>query len=91
MRMFPYTVKSTSKPRLVRQEAVQEEDDLSSPPHLGVHFLPTIPSAADSSIVMDEDSLEQITQGQYYTILHQNNANSNKNSSPNMYSLDKPP
>lgn len=84
-------MKSTSKPRLVRQEAVQEEDDLSSPPHLGVHFLPTIPSAADSSIVMDEDSLEQITQGQYYTILHQNNVSNNKKSSPNMYSLDKSP
>lgn len=76
----------------MRQEAVQEEDDLSSPPpHLGVHFLPTIPSAADSSIVMDEDSLEQITQGQYYTILHQNNVSNKNNSSPNMYSLDKPP
>ncbi|XP_036215982.2 leucine-rich repeat-containing G-protein coupled receptor 5 isoform X1 [Bactrocera oleae] len=42
-----------SKPRLVRQEAVQEEED-SSPPRLGVRFLPTIPSAADSSIVMED-------------------------------------
>ncbi|XP_017465103.1 PREDICTED: leucine-rich repeat-containing G-protein coupled receptor 4 isoform X1 [Rhagoletis zephyria] len=42
-----------SKPRLVRQEAVQEEED-SSPPRLGVRFLPTIPSAADSSIIMED-------------------------------------
>ncbi|XP_030377139.1 leucine-rich repeat-containing G-protein coupled receptor 6 [Scaptodrosophila lebanonensis] len=41
------------KPRLVRQEAVQEEED-SSPPRLGVRFLPTIPSAADSSVIMDD-------------------------------------
>ncbi|XP_067620200.1 leucine-rich repeat-containing G-protein coupled receptor 5 isoform X2 [Eurosta solidaginis] len=43
----------STKPRLVRQEAVQEEED-SSPPRLGIRFLPTIPSAADSSIVMDD-------------------------------------
>ncbi|EDW57572.2 leucine-rich repeat-containing G-protein coupled receptor 5 isoform X2 [Drosophila virilis] len=42
-----------TKPRLVRQEAVQEEED-SSPPRLGVRFLPTIPSAADSSVIMDD-------------------------------------
>lgn len=42
-----------SKPRLVRQEAVQEEED-SSPPRLGVRFLPTIPSAADSSVILDD-------------------------------------
>ncbi|CAD6997416.1 unnamed protein product [Ceratitis capitata] len=42
-----------AKPRLVRQEAVQEEED-SSPPRLGVRFLPTIPSAADSSIIMED-------------------------------------
>ncbi|KAH8279838.1 hypothetical protein KR054_008254 [Drosophila jambulina] len=41
------------KPRLVRQEAVQEEED-SSPPRLGVRFLPTIPSAADSSVIMED-------------------------------------
>lgn len=41
------------KPRLVRQEAVQEEED-TSPPRLGVRFLPTIPSAADSSIIMED-------------------------------------
>lgn len=37
----------------MRQEAVQEEED-SSPPRLGVRFLPTIPSAADSSVVMED-------------------------------------
>ncbi|EDW11891.2 uncharacterized protein Dmoj_GI17392 [Drosophila mojavensis] len=42
-----------TKPRLVRQEAVQEEED-SSPPRLGVRFLPTIPSAADSSVIMED-------------------------------------
>ncbi|XP_034475509.1 leucine-rich repeat-containing G-protein coupled receptor 6 [Drosophila innubila] len=42
-----------SKPRLVRQEAVQEEED-SSPPRLGVRFLPTIPSAADSSVILED-------------------------------------
>lgn len=41
------------KPRLVRQEAVQEEED-TSPPRLGVRFLPTIPSAADSSVIMED-------------------------------------
>lgn len=47
-----------SKPRLVRQQAVQEEStELScSPPRLGVRFLPTIPSAADSSVILDEES-----------------------------------
>lgn len=37
----------------MRQEAVQEEED-SSPPRLGVRFLPTIPSAADSSVIMED-------------------------------------
>lgn len=50
----PHQFTSTlPKPRLVRQEAVQEEED-SSPPRLGVRFLPTIPSAADSSIIMED-------------------------------------
>lgn len=42
----------------MRQQAVQEESaELScSPPRLGVRFLPTIPSAADSSVVIDEES-----------------------------------
>ncbi|XP_038107738.1 follicle-stimulating hormone receptor isoform X2 [Culex quinquefasciatus] len=49
------------KPRLVRQSAVQADDcqELScSPPRLGVRFLPTIPSAADSSIQLDDDTAE---------------------------------
>ncbi|XP_053959378.1 uncharacterized protein LOC128863964 [Anastrepha ludens] len=69
-----------SKPRLVRQEAVQEEED-SSPPRLGVRFLPTIPSAADSSIVMDDgDSAMNVASvlgmplpgaaSGFYTVLH---------------------
>lgn len=51
------------KPRLVRQHAVHEEiiSDLScSPPRLGVRFLPTIPSAADSSVVLEEESHNEI-------------------------------
>ncbi|XP_065072705.1 leucine-rich repeat-containing G-protein coupled receptor 5 isoform X2 [Ochlerotatus camptorhynchus] len=48
------------KPRLVRQSAVQDDSqELScSPPRLGVRFLPTIPSAADSSIQLDDDTAE---------------------------------
>ncbi|XP_055637267.1 follicle-stimulating hormone receptor isoform X2 [Toxorhynchites rutilus septentrionalis] len=48
------------KPRLVRQSAVQEDtQELScSPPRLGVRFLPTIPSAADSSVQLDDDTAE---------------------------------
>lgn len=39
----------------------EEVSDLScSPPRLGVRFLPTIPSAADSSIVLDEESHNEI-------------------------------
>lgn len=41
------------KPRLIRQEAVQEEEDALTP-RLGMRILPTIPSAADSSIAMEE-------------------------------------
>ncbi|XP_055684982.1 lutropin-choriogonadotropic hormone receptor isoform X2 [Lutzomyia longipalpis] len=64
-----------AKPRLVRQSAVQEElsADLSaSPPRLGVRFLPTIPSAADSSVQLDEDSQQAICDSTgiaFYTIL----------------------
>ena len=45
-----------SKPRLVRQSAIQDNQDdvLScSPPRLGI--LPTIPSTADSSVILDDD------------------------------------
>ncbi|XP_055713692.1 lutropin-choriogonadotropic hormone receptor isoform X2 [Phlebotomus papatasi] len=64
-----------AKPRLVRQSAVQEEfsTDLSaSPPRLGVRFLPTIPSAADSSVQLDEESQQAICDSTgiaFYTIL----------------------
>ncbi|XP_058815263.1 follicle-stimulating hormone receptor-like [Topomyia yanbarensis] len=48
------------KPRLVRQSAVQDDSqELScSPPRLAVRFLPTIPSAADSSVQLDDDTAE---------------------------------
>lgn len=44
----------------MRQSAVQDDtQELScSPPRLGVRFLPTIPSAADSSIQLDDDTAE---------------------------------
>lgn len=59
-----------SKPRLVRQAAVQEDtsQELStSPPRLSVRFLPTIPSAADSSIQLDDETNDAGTP--FYTIL----------------------
>lgn len=68
-----------TKPRLVRQQAVQEESaELScSPPRLGVRFLPTIPSAADSSVVIDEESNNECTVGgpgtPFYTVLQSGN------------------
>lgn len=66
-----------TKPRLVRQQAVQEESaELScSPPRLGVRFLPTIPSAADSSVVIDEESNNESTAGgtPFYTVLQSGN------------------
>lgn len=49
----PQFASTLPKPRLVRQEAVQEEED-TSPPRLGVRFLPTIPSAADSSVILED-------------------------------------
>ncbi|XP_058121217.1 follicle-stimulating hormone receptor [Anopheles ziemanni] len=71
------------KPRLVRQAAVQEDThELScSPPRLGVRFLPTIPSAADSSVQLDDDTAEaasptssqsgiQPAPAPFYAILH---------------------
>uniref|UniRef100_A0A182MV53 G-protein coupled receptors family 1 profile domain-containing protein n=1 Tax=Anopheles culicifacies TaxID=139723 RepID=A0A182MV53_9DIPT len=71
------------KPRLVRQSAVQEDtQELScSPPRLGVRFLPTIPSAADSSVQLDDETAEaasptssqsgnQPAPAPFYAILH---------------------
>lgn len=67
----------TSKPRLVRQQAVQEEStELScSPPRLGVRFLPTIPSAADSSVILDDESHNEQGTGTtpFYTVLQSGN------------------
>lgn len=98
----------TSKPRLVRQHAVHEEcSELScSPPRLGVRFLPTIPSAADSSIVLDEESHNEtgtVTNQQanhnnsnnnmgapFYAILHSGNTLTTL-SSPKSNKLNKPP
>lgn len=84
-----------TKPRLVRQHAVHEEiSDLScSPPRLGVRFLPTIPSAADSSIVLDEESHNEIgaqtTGTPFYAILQSGNTMTTLSSPKN--NKNKPP
>lgn len=101
------TVNSNTKPRLVRQQAVQEETttELScSPPRLGVRFLPTIPSAADSSVVMDEESVQETTANgdknvsgtPFYTVLQDGGRRGSSNtlttlSSPNTNNTKKPP
>lgn len=43
------------KPRLVRQSAFQDESQEPSSPRLNVRFLPTIPSAPDSSVQLDDE------------------------------------
>lgn len=72
------------KPRLVRQHAVQEEcSELScSPPRLGVRFLPTIPSAADSSVILDEESSNEPA-----ATVCNNNSNSNNNVGAPFYAV----
>lgn len=98
---------SIAKPRLVRQQAVQEEvNDISSTsPKLNVRFLPTIPSAADSSVIIDEESNnEQNTASStsnnnnnnvgssFYTILQAHSGNTLTTlSSPKSNKLEKPP
>lgn len=95
---------NNAKPRLVRQQAVQEEitADLSySPPRLGVRFLPTIPSAADSSVIMDEESINDANNANdrtatvgtpFYTVLQGDNGNTLTTlSSPKNNNLKKPP
>lgn len=86
-----------TKPRLVRQQAVQEESaELScSPPRLGVRFLPTIPSAADSSVVIDEESNNESPVGggpgsgtPFYTVLQSGNTLTTLSSPKNK---NKPP
>lgn len=63
-----------TKPRLVRQQAVQEEssDIACSPPRLGVRFLPTIPSAADSSVILDDESNNEAGTP-FYTVFQSGN------------------
>lgn len=61
---------------MVRQHAVQEESqELScSPPRLGVRFLPTIPSAADSSVVLDDDTqINELATTPFYAVLQSGN------------------
>lgn len=49
---------SGSKPRLVRQSAFHDETQEPSSPRLNVRFLPTIPSAPDSSVQLDDEQDE---------------------------------
>lgn len=44
---------------MVRQSAFQDETQEPSSPRLNVRFLPTIPSAPDSSVQLDEEQDEQ--------------------------------
>lgn len=48
----------SGKPRLVRQSAVQDETQEPTSPRLNVRFLPTIPSAPDSSVQLDDENQE---------------------------------
>lgn len=98
---------SIAKPRLVRQQAVQEDvNEISSTsPKLNVRFLPTIPSAADSSIIIDEESNNEHSTASttsntnnnnigttFYTILQANSGNTLTTlSSPKSNKLQKPP
>lgn len=79
----------------MRQQAVQEESaELTcSPPRLGVRFLPTIPSAADSSVVIDEESNNDCAAGSgpgtpFYTVLQSGNTLTTLSSPKNK---NKPP
>lgn len=91
------------KPRLVRQQAVHEElseASCSSSPKLGVRFLPTIQSAADSSVIIDEESHVEAGNASpvannnvgssFYTILQSGNTLTTL-SSPKSNTLEKPP
>lgn len=58
----------------MRQQAVHDDAHLdlsnsTSPPKLGVRFLPTIPSAADSSMQLDEDTPAEEENPALYTVL----------------------
>lgn len=50
---------TVAKPRLIRQSAFQDETQEPSSPRLNVRFLPTIPSAPDSSVQLEEESDDQ--------------------------------
>ncbi|XP_031634672.1 leucine-rich repeat-containing G-protein coupled receptor 5-like isoform X2 [Contarinia nasturtii] len=95
----------SAKPRLVRQHAVQEEhnEPSCSSPRLSVRFLPTIPSAADSSCIIDEESCNEPSTAStsnnnnnvgsttnFYTILQSGNPLTTL-SSPKSNKIDKPP
>lgn len=91
------------KPRLVRQQAVVQEESTeasSTSPKLNVRFLPTIPSAADSSVIIDEESQNEPSTASstannnvgssFYTILQSGNTLTTL-SSPKSNKLEKPP
>ncbi|XP_067000603.2 lutropin-choriogonadotropic hormone receptor [Anabrus simplex] len=69
-----------AKPRLTRQSAVQDDlEPPGSPGRLTVRFLPTIPSAAETSVQLEDD--QQLAEGSstssshgapFYAILHAN-------------------
>ncbi|XP_063916114.1 lutropin-choriogonadotropic hormone receptor isoform X1 [Zophobas morio] len=67
-----------AKPRLTRQSAIQDEADLpGSPGRLTVRFLTTIPSAAETSMQMEDEqqpsmlvSPSKEREGPLYAILH---------------------
>ncbi|XP_044255117.1 lutropin-choriogonadotropic hormone receptor isoform X3 [Tribolium madens] len=66
-----------AKPRLTRQSAIQDEGDLpGSPGRLTVRFLTTIPSAAETSMQMEDEqpailvSPSKEREGPLYAILH---------------------
>lgn len=52
---LPIIIGTNSKPRLVRQSAFHDETQEPSSPRLNVRFLPTIPSAPDSSVQLDDE------------------------------------
>lgn len=93
-----------TKPRLVRQQAVHEEvaePSCSTSPKLSVRFLPTIPSAADSSVIIDEEShtdpnaISSVANNNnvgstFYTILQSGNTLTTL-SSPKSNTLEEPP
>lgn len=68
--------RARTKPRLTRQSAVQDEDLPGSPGRLTVRFLTTIPSAAETSMQMEDEqpailvSPSKEREGPLYAILH---------------------